>query len=218
MNDPNATVTPSAPTVTVDPQKPAVAPALPATLAAPAAPAATDTDKDPQWLGARLERERQKMLKDLGVESVDDAKKAIADLNAKRDAEKTAAQKATEAESALKVEKAKSDEMAKTLGAYAKSKLASLTDAQRNAVLAIAGEDASKQLTAIETLSPTWASPSAPPAAPVKPADTAPAPSAPKDGTLLSPTDHKAIHAEMVKTNPVIAARYALAHGLFDNK
>lgn len=212
MSDPNVTVTPSPAPITVDAPKATTPPA--ATAVPQATPSAADADKDPQWLGARLERERQKMLKDLGVESVDDAKKAIADLNAKREAEKTAAEKASAAEAALKSERSRADEMAKTLGTYAKSKLASLTETQRNAVIAIAGEDASKQLSAIETLSPTWAAP----APATKVADTAPAPGAPKDNTAVSPPDHKAVHAELLKTNPIIAARYALANGVFDAK
>jgi len=216
MSDPNVTVTPAAPTVVVDPQAPKPAPAA----AAPAAPQGEPSEK-PSWLDARLERERRAVLKDLGIESVDDAKKSLAELHAKREAEKSAAQKAAELEASLKAEKAKGDEMAKAIGAFAKAKMAGLTDAQRAAVTAVAGEDATKQLATIEALAPTWAAPAASaatapaaPAAPARPADTAPAPSAPSDGVGASPPDPKAVYAELKKTNPVIAARYAIANGV----
>lgn len=214
MSDPNVTATPAAPTVTIDPSKPPVAAAPPA---APSAPAGEPNEK-PSWLDARLDRERRSLLKELGIENVDDGKKAIADLKAKQDAEKTSAQKAAELAESLKSTKAQNEELSKALGTYAKSKLASLTESQRAAVVALAGEDAAKQIDAIEKLSPTWApSPAPAPAAPApapKPADTAPAPSAPKDGPSTSPPDPKAVYAELKKTNPVIAARYAAAHGV----
>lgn len=211
-------VTQVAAPVTVDAAKPS------ASSASTAPPAPGEANEKPHWLAARLEQKEKALLKELGVESLDDAKKAIADLNAKREAEKTAAQKASEAETALKAEKAKSEEMAKALGAYAKSKMDGLTEAQRAAVVAVAGEDAAKQLATIEALTPTWASQPAPTAAPAtagaapiqqqKPADTAPAPSAPNEGGAPLPADPKAIYADLKKTNPVIAARYAFANGL----
>ena len=48
--------------------------------------AVKEDDKEPSWLAARLEREQRSVLKKLGVESVDDAKKAIEDLKKLRDA------------------------------------------------------------------------------------------------------------------------------------
>lgn len=222
MSDPNVTATPVAPAVTVDPGtgKPAPAAAPPP---APPAPAGEPEEK-PSWLNARLERERRSLLKEMGVENVDDAKKALADLKAKQDAEKTSAQKAAELAESLKASNAEKASMAEALGVYAKAQLAGLTEVQRSAVTAIAGEDPAKQLKTIEQLRPTWgAAPAAPtqapaaPAPPPKPADTAPAPSAPKDGPATSPPDPKAVYAELKKTNPVIAARYALANGVHDH-
>lgn len=216
----DAVITPAAPVVTIDPAGPAKPPAAPA--AAPPAP--PDPDKDPQWIGARLERERQKVLKDLGIEDVEDGKKAIDDLKKRRDADKTYAQKATELEGKLKTTSAEKAEMAEALGAYAKTQLAALTPAQQKAVTDIAGEDAAKQLKAIAALTPTWGSaPAAPPAgAPAAPppaappGDTAPRPNAPNAPPPGSPPDPKAIYAELKKTNPFIAARYAIAHGVHD--
>ncbi len=194
--------------VTVDPAavKPAPAPA-----------AAPPDDQKPSWLDARLERERAKVLKDLGVESLDDAKKAFADLNAKREAEKSSAQKAAELEASLKTTKAEKDSMAEALGLYAKSRLGALSEAQRNAVVAVAGDDPAKQLKTIEALVSTWANAAAP-AAPAVPKDTAPTQAAPKDSGTVSPADPKAIYTELAKTNPILAARYRAQNGLYDDK
>lgn len=193
----------------------------------PPAPAGAQTGKqstppeaEPAWLAPRLERERAKVLKDLGLESPEEAKKALEKIRAVEEAQKSDAQKRGELESTLKAERAAKQEMAAALDAYAKSQMGALTEAQRNAVAAVAGEDPAKQLKIIEALRPTWASAAAPaaPAAPPPVRDTAPAPAAPKDGAPSPLPDAKAIHEELQKTNPVLAARYALANGLFENK
>lgn len=219
MSDPNVTVTPAVPVLDAGAQpKPAAA----AAAAPPAATPPAGDPENPQWLGARLERERAKLLKDLGLENLEEGKKAIGELNAKREAEKTAVQKATELDASLKQTKAEKEAMAEALGGYAKTQLAALTEAQRKAVTDIAGDDATKQLKAIEALSPTWKAPAAPvtdtKATDAKPTDTALPANAPKDagGDNKSPPDPKAIHAELKKTNPFIAARYAQANGLHD--
>lgn len=208
----DTTVTPEAAPITIDPS----APKTPATNT-PAA--STPPDEKPSWLDARLERERSKALKDAGFESLEDAKKASEELKAKREAEKTIAQKAAELENSLKATKAEKEAMASALGAYAKAQLAGLNDAQRNAVLAVSGDDPAKQLTTIEALRPTWAGAAAPAAGATPPTvkDTAPAPTAPKDTPNVSPADPKAIHAELKKTNPVLAARFALENRLFES-
>lgn len=188
---------------------------------AQAGKSAPSSGEDPEWFKPRMERERSKWLKDLGVTSLEDAKKAVDAAKAAEDAKKSAAEKAAELELSLKSTQAKANEMAEALGAYAKSQMGALTEAQRNAVAAVAGEDPAKQLKTIEALRPTWASAAAPaaPAAPPPPKDTAPAPAAPKEGAVTStPPDAKAIHEELQKTNPVLAARYALQNGLFETK
>lgn len=205
-------VTPEAAPIVVDPTaaKPAATPV----------PAKVPEDEKPSWLDARLERERAKILKDIGAESVDGVKKALADLRAKEDAEKTAAQKAAELETSLKTTKAEKEAMAEALGAYAKTRLGALSEAQRNAVQAVAGDDPAKQLKTIEALSPTWASAAAPaaPTAQAAPKDTAPAPSAPKDSGNASPPDPKAVYDELAKTNPILAARYRAHNSLYEDK
>jgi hypothetical protein len=192
----------------------------PAPAGTPAAKQSTSSEGEPAWLAPRLERERAKVLKDLGVESPEDAKKAIEAARAAAEAQKSDAQKRGELESTLKAERAEKQAMAAALDAYAKSQMGALTEAQRNAVAAVAGEDPAKQLKTIEALKPTWTGAAAPaaPAAPPPVRDTATAPAAPKEGATSAPPDAKAIHDELQKSNPILAARYALANGLFENK
>lgn len=188
--------------------------------AAPPSKQTSDSEEKPAWLDARLERERAKVLKDLGIESLEDAKKAFEKIKAAEEAQKSDAQKRGELESTLKAERAEKQAMAEALGAYAKAQMDSLTEAQRNAVAVVAGDDPAKQLKTIEALRSTWASAAAPaaPAAPLPPKDTAPAPAAPKDAAPGAPPDAKAIHEELKRANPVLAARFALQNGLFENK
>lgn len=186
----------------------------------PVAAAPSGSSDEPAWIGQRLERERTKMLKDLGVESLDDAKKALEQVRAVEEQKKSDAQKRGELESTLKTEREEKKAMADALGAYAKSQMGSLTDAQREAVAAVAGDDPAKQLKTIEALKPTWASAAAPaaPAPAPKPKDTAVAVAMPKDGAPAGPPDAKAQFEEMKAANPIVAARFALQNGLFDNK
>lgn len=182
------------------------------------APAANPEGKPP-WLDERLERERAKMLKDLGAESFDAVKKVMDEARSLEEQKKSDAQKRGELERDLKAEREQKQAMAEALGAYAKAQMGGLTDAQRAAVSGIAGDDPAKQLKTIEALRPTWASAAAPAAvADQRPKDTALAPAMPRDGAQGSPPDTKTIHEELLKSNPILAARYALANGVFDTK
>jgi hypothetical protein len=189
--------------------------------AASQAPAKSETpaEEKPSWLDARLERERRSLLKELGIDSLDEAKKVLTDAQLKKEAEKSDAQKRGELEKTLESERKRLNEMAEALNAHAAAQLKGLNDQQREAVLGIAGDDPAKQLKTIEALRPTWAGAAAPAAKveakePVR--DTAAARSAPKDeGSNASPPDHKAIYAELMKSNPILASRYALEHGVF---
>src|SRR6185369_11941828 len=135
-------------------------------------------------LSARLDRERRKILSELGVEKVDDAKAAIAELKKIRDSEKTETERLRAENDTLRQQYQKMTALEAVVSVRAKSELTSLSDAQREAVLSLAGEDSSAQLKAIETLRPTWTAAVAAaisPPAPVKqaPANTAPAVKAP---------------------------------------
>lgn len=202
---------------------------LPKTSSAPAptppapAPVSKEEPKpgDPAWLGPRLERERNTLLKSLGVESLEQAKKAVEALKAVEDAQKSEAEKRAAAESALQAEQTKSKQAYEALGVLAKSQMDALSDAQRAAVTALAGDDPAKQITSIAALKPTWAGAAAATATATettKTADTAHGRTAPKDGANESPPDHKAIHASLLESNPIAAARYALEHRIFDLK
>lgn len=214
MSDPVVTPTDGG-SVSIDPANPGAQAPAPA-----AKPAGTPPGDEPAWLGPRLERERAKVLKDLGIESPEEAKKAIEAARAAAEAQKSDAQKRGELETTLKNERAEKQAMAEALGAYAKSQMGALTEAQRNAVVAVAGEDPAKQLKTIDALRPTWAGAAAPaaPADPPPPKNTAPAPAAPKDGAPSPPPDAKAIYETLKATNPILASRYALANGVFENK
>lgn len=209
----DAVVTPTdGASVSIDPS------AQPAAPAAPKPP--TPAGEDPSWIAPRLARERNSVLKELGADSLDDAKKVIAAAKAAEEAAKSDAQKRGELEIKLKAELEEKQAMAEALNAYAKGQMGALTEAQRNAVTAVAGNDPAKQLKTIEALKPTWADAAVPaaPAAPATPKDTAPAPAAPKDGSPSGPPDVKAIYEELQKSNPILASRYALANGVFENK
>lgn len=216
---PAAPAAPTAPPPAAAAQQPAPAQPAPAASASAAAP-----ERDPEWITKRVAQAKtsaeRDLLKQLGVSSLDDAKAAIADRQAKIEAEKTVAQKAAEYEAELKNVRASNESLVASISTYAKAQLDTLTDPQRDAVVAIAGEDPSKQLTTIEKLRPTWAvapaaalpaTPAAPP-----PANTAPGRNAPRDSGNAAPADPKAIYEELKKSNPVVAARYALANGVHD--
>jgi hypothetical protein len=186
----------------------------PATATAPAA--ASPNDK-PEWLDARLAQARNAALKDAGFESIEDAKKAAKELSDKREAEKSDAQKRGELAKTLEQKDKQLNEMADALKAYAVGQMAALSDAQKAAVAAVAGDDPAKQLKTIEALKPTWASAAAPAATAkteTKIADSAPGRTMPKEGPSGSGPDHNAVWAELQKSNPILAARYASENGL----
>lgn len=212
----DTTTATSTPTVTVDPTTTQATPPA----AAPSAPAARSADeRDPAWVNERLERERAKLLKDLGVDSVSAAKKAVEAAKAADEANKSSADKAAEATAKLAAVEAEKAALAEALGVHAQSVLSGLTAEQQAAVKAIAGDNAAAQIKAVAALTPTWAkaAPAAAPTAPAPPADTAPPATAP-NGTVVSPPDPQAVHAELLKTNPIVAARYAEANGLLKLK
>ena len=169
-------------------------------------------DKDPPWLPGRLDRERKKLLSDLGIENPDDAKAAIKAYRDEQDRAKSEVQKLTERATTLEAKAKRVDELEEAVRASADAELATLTDVQREAVRDIAGDDPAKVLRAIKRLAPTWAG-SANAPAPPPPANTAPPRDAPNgdDGTE-SPPDHKARYAQLRRDNPVLAAYYLQQH------
>jgi hypothetical protein len=111
-----------------------------------------------------------------------------------------------------------------TVKARADLELAGLTDVQRAAVAAVAGDDSARVLSAIDALKPTWgsapatqtvATPVVAPTTPVAPAPVAPAPAATTSppptapgSATGSPPNRKAEYEALKKTSGVAAAAY----------
>jgi hypothetical protein len=161
-----APVVPSAP-ITPAPAAPpivAVPPAPAAPVAAPQAPAAqpaaSTSEQDPSWLPKRLDEAKaaakRELLKELGAEDPRDIKAALADLHAKREAEKSEIQKLTEKAAALATKATRADELEQVLSARAKREMAGLSEARRNAVIALAGDDPALRIKTIDALRPSW--------------------------------------------------------------
>jgi flagellar motility protein MotE (MotC chaperone) len=187
---------------------------------APAAPIAatipTPTASEPDWLPKRLEQAKRsatdEALKALGVDSLDTAKATIAKAKALEESQKSELQKLNERIAALEPSAKKAAELAEVVGKHADSELAKLSEEQRAAVLAIAGDDKARALATVEALRPTWvkAAPAAPPPPPA-PANTAAATAAPTGGTVPT-VNHKATWEALKATNPMYAAQYLRTH------
>lgn len=205
---------------------PAAAPPAPPAAAAPApaaaapAAAAPADQSDPAWLEGRLARakesERRAILNELGIDDPIKAKAALAAAKAAEEANKSSEQRAAELAAKLGTTQAEAERLRGIASEHAGRMMAVLTDEQKAAVVAIAGDDPAAQLRTIGALAPTWAKQAAPttdaaPAAP-KPATTAPAAAAPAAVSPGSPPDHKSTYSQLRHSNPFEAAAYGLAH------
>ncbi len=74
-----------------------------------------------------------------------------------------------------------------------------LNDAQRQAIVAVAGDDRAAQERALATIAPTWGRTVAPPPRP-------------------EPKTPLEVYERIKETNPVMAARFAVANGIHDRK
>lgn len=211
-------VSQSAPVVsTPDPK--ATPPAVTPPAATP--PAATPPAGDPTWLPERLEQAKRSFAKELGFDSIEEAKKAGDAKKKAEEANKTEEEKRKEAEKEAKKLRSENDAQKTALQGYATSEMNKLTPAQQAAVKGIAGDDPAKQLSTIQSLMPTWASGAAPAAnaSDGKSGDTAPPREAPKGiNSNEGAPDLQAIYDEWKDKNPVWAARFALNNGLFEKK
>ena len=199
----SATVTPAAP-----------AQAAPPVQAAPATPA---DDHNPPWLKDRLERERKSVLSGLGVQSEADAKTALAAYKAAQDAAKTEAQRTAERLTALEAQNAtltaQNAANQATIANRVAAELATLTQPQREAVAKLSGDDVSRQLLAIDSLKPTWATPAATPAQASlpAPAQTVPNQPPPAPAGPTSPTNWLAQYKSQVASGQHVAAAVILS-------
>jgi hypothetical protein len=236
MSDP---VTTPAPIAAPEPVASVAAPPVqaapvtaPAPVAAPVvatpAPAPAEPQADPAWLNPRLEQakraERDRILAELGVKDPAQAKAILDAAKAAEEAQKTELQKAREEAASLKARAERATVLEQTIKGRADAELASLTDAQRAAVAAVAGDDSARVLSTIDALKPTWAvaapvvapapaaqpAPAAPVAAP--PVSTSPAPTAPSGNAPASPPDRKAEYLALKAKNPIKAALFLNQH------
>lgn len=200
-----------------------VAPPAPPALEAPKPHVKAD-DLPPDALKTRLAeaeaKAKRELLASLGVTSVEDAARAVADAKAAADAKRSDAEKlAAKDVEAAKVQ-AQLSEYQAAIDAVWAGEAAKLTDTQREAINEVAGAEANAaaKMRVLSSLRKTWAQPTAatpasPAPAPQTPAPTPPASTttatpAPAPAGIVSPTDHKAIFENYQKTNPIRAAAY----------
>lgn len=199
--------------------------------AAASAPAKFDPDSPEAkaWIestiGQRLERAKASVFKDLGFEKAEEAKAKL-DAWRKRELEEQSEIDRLKATTKDYEEKQKRlAEASEALAEVAKEALAGLTETQRSAILALAGDDASAQLKALRALRPTWQAAAeaakadadaAKAAAEAEKAKAGPAPTMPNGSGPPAPpqgtTDHKAIYQALKTTDPHGAAVYLMDH------
>lgn len=175
---------------------------------------------DPTWLPERLERARAtakaeaiaETLKTLGAESLDVAKARIAKATELEESQKSEIQRLTDKTTALETEAKRAKALDEVVAKHADTELAKLTDDQRDAVKALAGDDKARTLTTIEALRPTWVKPATGAATITQGAQTG-ATGAPPAGNGPPPTvNHKATWESLKASNPIYAAQYLEAH------
>lgn len=203
-------------------QPPATPPAPAATPAA-VPPAGTLTLTSEQ-LKERLDRAREGATKDtltaMGVENIEDGKTGLAEAKKIREAAMTETERLRTQNEELAPKAQRTAQLEKVIADRVAVELAGLTEMQRVAVKASAGDDPARQLQIIDALKPTWATQAAAPAAP--PPATAPTPPKPNPGNTTPETpspptgeqgtapDHLAQYELLESKNPMKAAQYRL--------
>lgn len=191
---------------------PAAPPAAASPITPPVTPPAPPPQGDPAWLPDRIAQakrsERADLLKSLGFATEEEAKAAGDAARKAADANKTAEQRAADATAQATAEKARADGALALIADEAKTGLASLTEAQRNLVVATAGDDPAKQLQAIRHV--RAAMPGGAATQPVPPgAATSAAGGAPPPASTVPPNKTATLES-LDKSNPMAAASYAL--------
>lgn len=188
-----------------DPATPPAAPATP-----PAPPEAPKPADPPKAASGPTEAEiLARVRAEYGGASAEQVKAALALAKAAEEAKKTDAENLATARAEAEAVKVRASALEAALKGHADRELASLTDTQRAAVVALAGDDPAKVIPAINTLRPTWlveSAPKAPPGNTAPPAGTAPTP-----GTPVPAVDHKAKLAAL-EANPYAHADYLARH------
>lgn len=206
----------------MDPETtPAVAPAngtpAPAVTAPPPGPApiGITSEQLKERLAEERDKSRKALLAELGFEKPEDLKTLVTTAKQRAEAEKTETERLTGRVKALEPLETEVAALREAVATQAKDALAGLTESQRAAVLAVAGDSPAAQIKTIAALRPTWAGAPAAPAAPAEPpppATTTPAGAAPAPAPSSSPTDHKAAYEALKTRNPVAAAQYLTRH------
>lgn len=172
---------------------------------------------DPKWLASRLDRERKKLLRDLGVENEDEVKKAIARAKELEDANKSEMEKLREQNEKLRKELEVSKDYKEAVAVSAQKELSKLSEQQKAYVESVAGEDPAKVIKTIESLKASGllkvepVTPpvvQAPPAPPRVPATTAPGGQPPKPVETTVPSTTLEVWESLQKTNPFLAASF----------
>lgn len=190
----------------------------------------------PEWLNPRLEQakraERAALLKEIGVDDPALAKKALAEAQARADAEKTASELLAAEKKARERAEKDAETYRTALSARAEAEFGKLTPEQQAFVEKTAGADPAKRLATIEDVrvlvgsakpvektepekKPDEQPPPPPPPAAKKvlaaPASTAPG-GAPPGGQPPAPVDHLAVLERLDASNPIAAGRYYDKH------
>jgi hypothetical protein len=156
------------------------------------------------------------VLAELGVADAKDAKAALDAYKKLQDANKTEEQRLREAAARVSPLEQELAGYKAAFAAQAAESMAALTDVQKQAVMAIAGDDPTRQMQTIANLrksgmlGPAQAAP-ATATPPPPPANTTAAPAAPSAAPTTT-VNHLAVYQEMLKTNPFDAAGYRLRY------
>lgn len=217
------------------PASPAVAPLAPPVAVAPVVSGAQPADpnapppQEPNWLKPRLGQAenagRKSVFAALNVKDEAEAKALVEKARQTEEAQKTELQKAQDRNKELEARAARATVLEDTVKRRVETELAGLTDAQKAAVAAVAGDDPARTLATIDALKPTWIAAAPLPAAPTPapslavppapgatpPATTSPPPTAPGSAPG-SPPNHKAEWESLKAKNPHAAALYLNKH------
>lgn len=202
------------------------APPAPAPAAPPAPPA---NPGDPAWLNGRIKQAKESastearasLLKELGFATPEEAKAAADAAKKAADANKTAEQRAIEAETARQAAESEAARHKAATTEYAARMIAGLTPEQVEAVKAVAGDDPAKQITTITAMQKTWSTQQTTTTTTTTPAPgttTAPPPNAP-NGVVPQPGNDRSQYEQLANQNPFAAARFGLTRpSVYDPK
>lgn len=157
------------------------------------------------------ETEQKKLLSALGVDDLNAAKAALKAQREREEEQMSLEQRLSAVESERAKQTAQLERYRAAVEAQSESVMSDLTEAQRNAVLAVAGDDPAMRLQTVAALRPTWVTADpVEPIAPPAPVNTAPPRSQPSDSTAdVSQPNHAEVYRRL-KSDPKTAAAAAV--------